>query len=108
MDGQGSEVGGKSVFQSGGGTWPPPSVAAAAAVGTRLYWYRARAARPQGPLRMERLRELWLQGGLDAHSLIWCEAWPHWKPVCQVPELSAGVPRAHRPPSLTPAYSLAA
>lgn len=79
----------------------PPAIAAATA-GTMLYWYRARDARPQGPLRMERLRELWLQGGLDAHSLIWCEAWPHWKPVCLVPELAdvKPPPRPSRTPPL--------
>jgi hypothetical protein len=58
------------------------------ATSSTLYWYRGRDARPQGPLRLERLRELWLHGGLDLHSLIWCEDWPHWKPLCLVPELS--------------------
>jgi len=52
------------------------------------YWYRGRDSRPQGPLSSARLRELWEEGGLDAHSLIWCEDWPHWKPLYLVPELS--------------------
>jgi hypothetical protein len=85
-------------------TPPPVAVEAAAA---RVYWYRGRDTRPQGPLRMERLRELWLQGGLDAHSLIWCEAWPHWKPVCLVPEL-ADVKPPPRPRTFPPGFSLAA
>ncbi|ATB30504.1 hypothetical protein MEBOL_003965 [Melittangium boletus DSM 14713] len=37
---------------------------------------------------MAQLRELWARGGLDLHSLIWCQDWPHWKPLCLVPELS--------------------
>ncbi|PTL84378.1 hypothetical protein DAT35_04585 [Vitiosangium sp. GDMCC 1.1324] len=54
-------------------------------------WYMERDSQPAGPFRLERLRELWHQGGFEPDTLFWCEAWPSWRPLSRVPELVAAM-----------------
>jgi hypothetical protein len=60
-------------------------------------WFMERHSQAAGPFRLERLRELWHQGGLDPDTLVWCEAWAHWRPLSRVPELVAALTDAGLP-----------
>ncbi len=60
-------------------------------------WFMERDSQAAGPFRLERLRELWHQGGLDPDTLVWCEAWAHWRPLSRVPELVAALTDAGLP-----------
>jgi len=60
-------------------------------------WFMERDSQAAGPFRLERLRELWHQGGLDPDTLMWCEAWAHWRPLSRVPELVAALTDAGLP-----------
>jgi hypothetical protein len=60
-------------------------------------WFMERESQAAGPFRLERLRELWHQGGLDPDTLVWCEAWAHWRPLSRVPELVAALTDAGLP-----------
>ncbi len=60
-------------------------------------WFMERDSQAAGPFRLERLRELWHQGGIDPDTLVWCEAWAHWRPLSRVPELVAALTDAGLP-----------
>ncbi|MGZ3456959.1 MAG: DUF4339 domain-containing protein, partial [Archangium sp.] len=84
-----------------------PETATPVPVGA-MDWYVERDGQSMGPLRLERLRELWHQGVLDPDTLFWCEAWSHWRPLSRVPELVAamtisGLPTVAADASVSPA-----
>jgi hypothetical protein len=60
-------------------------------------WFMERDSQASGPFRLERLRELWHQGGLSPDTLMWCEGWSGWQTLSRVPELVAALTDAGLP-----------
>ena len=63
---------------------PPPPIAGKKAPS----WYYVTHLREQeGPMTLTELGEAYRGGGVTSTDLVWCEGWPEWRPVEEVPNL---------------------